>query len=538
MSNVAISSDEYYVMELKKAGLWFEEDLVKMNIDSSIIEKVSADIAAKYQIIPVEYKVGVHNEHKNEVSEIKLVTANEDTYKNVVQLQQVLNCHLKLQFAEQDNVAIALSHYYDINKSSYRHKNITVDIDITPLKKLIKDMMNDAVKRHASDIHLLPGNEKMQVHFRINGHLIDFSNEYAIESEGNIISAINVIKGFDESGQTDIAKENIENQGSFIFQYGTLLVHVRISTIPLANGYQKVNLRLLPQGKARIMLDELGYLQEDIKFIKTVLKRSSAGMFINSGPTGSGKTTSLYSQLYELLRMVGEPLNIMTIENPVELHVPEFCQVQVREAANEELALTAPKILKTGLRQDPDVFLYGEIRDKHDAEVAIEAASTGHKVFSTTHAKDCVTTIARLLDLGVSKTSLLSQLNMIISQRLIGCLCSHCSQPHQLTEEEKFILTDQEQKILTKGNLRERGDYEAVKNCPHCDYGYVGRVAIAEYVAFNNELRDEFLGEIRFGKIEKILKTQGFKSMWDKGLQMAACGKTDLDELFIVIGKE
>ncbi len=519
-----IATDEYFEEQMKKKGLWYREDLVEQNVREDVIEKVPAETAAKYQAVPVDFLPE---------GKLLLVTSSEDTYKSLNSLRDSLGCAIRLYFTDRDNLSLALTHYYNVSKN-VRQKNITVEADITPLKKQLRDMINDAIKRRASDIHLLPAEDGMLTYFRINGHLIDFSPAYPVD---NLSGAINIIKGFDESGQTDTAKENMPNKGSFVVQYGNLTVDVRLSTVPLANGWQKVNLRLLPQTKSRILLNELGYQEEDVKTIRATLLRCSAGFFLNSGPTGSGKTTSLYAQLYELLRIVSEPLNIMTIEDPVEMHVPLFCQVQVREAQNEELSLTAPKILKTGLRQDPDVFLYGEIRDKRDAEVAIEAAITGHKVFSTVHAKNVIATIARLLDLGVSKTSLLSELNIILSQRLVGVLCPHCSQPHRLTDEEKEILSEEEQTLLERGKLREKGTPEAIKACDHCAYGYVGRVAVAEYIVFDNELRDALLGEVRFGKIEKTLQAQGFRSMWEKGLQMVAEGRTDLNEILRVIGK-
>lgn len=526
------ATPEYFNGQVKRIGLWMEDDLISLEIESELIGAVTAECAAQYHIIPFGMNAG----------KLLLATDSEQAFKEIDKVQQAAGRQVKLYFAEEDNVKMALSHYYKINTASFSRKSassVVTDVDTTPLRRKIGGMIQEAIKQGASDIHLLPHEYGMYVSFRVNGHLIDFTDTYAI-GEKEIESVVNIIKGMDMSEQADISRKNMPDKGAFSVLRGDEEINIRLSTVPLANGYQKVNLRLHEKEKNKeIKITELTYAPEDLAAIRAVIMRSASGMFLNSGPTGAGKTTSLYAQIRDRVDYIGEPLNVIAIENPVELREPRFCQVQVRESESEKRSLTAPKIFKVALRQDPDIILYGEIRDKEDAEVAIEAATTGHQVFSTVHAKDCVATIARLLDLGVSRGSLLSELNMILSQRLVGMLCPHCSVRHELSPEELYILSPEEIERLTApmALLKARGSVTDIMKCPHCTYGYVRRVAVAEYIIFDLELRDMLLTEVKFSAIKEILEKKGFRSMWQKGLDMVAAGETDLRELLRTVGK-
>lgn len=528
--NMTGAAPEYFSGLARRSGIWVEEDLVGKEIDSALIALIDADWAARYRIVPFGRKTEV----------LLLATDSEQAFKDVVRIQEQLGCPVKLFFAEAENVKMALSHYYKVSAIPQNRKSaaaVAAEIDVTPLKRKISGMIQEAIQKGASDIHLLPHEYGMYVTFRVNGHLIDLTDIYAV-NEKEVESVINIIKGMDTSAQADISRKNMPDKGSFSVMRGEEEIHIRLSTVPLANGYQKVNLRLHEkQQNKEVKITELSYAPEDLAAIRAVIMRSASGLFLNSGPTGAGKTTSLYAQIRDRVDYIGEPLNVIAIENPVELQEPRFCQVQVREAESEKRSLTAPKIFKVTLRQDPDIILYGEIRGKEDAEVAIEAATTGHQVFSTVHARDCVATIARLLDLGVSRGSLLSELNMILSQRLVGILCPHCSVAHELTVEERYILSSAEIDKLSAAKLRARGHKEAVRACPYCSYGYIRRVAVAEYIIFDTELRDMLLTEVKFSAIQKILAKKGFRSMWQKGLDLVAAGQTDLRELLRTVGK-
>ena len=523
-------------VEMNETTDFFDADLVEANISAETLSLVSAKQAIKLEVIPIGY---------DSEENLMLVTSSPQTLKSQNTLSRRLNKRCRLIFGKEENIRSALVKYY--NYEVGRRGNIFAGIrergtDSSPLAMEVERTIRDAMELGASDIHYLPFSGGIYVQFRINGHLIDYTEKYQFEAE-DALPVINIIKGKDTSGNADAAKVNVPNRGSYIDRYGDTLVDVRIATVPIGSegNIQKAILRLLPQRKKLVKLDNIGYTKGDLRAIKNTLFKSATGLFINSGPTGAGKTTSLYAQINYVLDTAGEPLHVMCIENPIEIKDERFTQVQVREAEQENLQMLPNRILKVGLRSDPDIFLYGEIRDKEDAVVAIEASTTGHRVFTTVHASNCIKTITRLLDLEVSKMSLLSELRMIISQRLVGLLCPNCSKPHKLTEEERKILSEEEIEKLTSFNSRvmERGSKEESAKCPHCNgTGLIGRTAVAEYVIFDTALRDALLNQKSFQEVATLLEEHGFSSMWDKGLYAVRNGWIELKELIQTVGKD
>lgn len=527
-----IPTDEYYVNNMKKSRLFYSDELGFSNDEQAdyFIKMVPKSVAAKYSVFPILM----------DQDTLVMATNKPQSFKEQKFIERDLKKKVKLLLAENENVEAALLKYYEVNASAYQrsHGKDFSEIDSGPLKKAILDMIREAEKRGASDVHLLPYEEGMFVHFRINGHLLNFTQEYNFQPEESLTIST-IIKNMDESGQADAVNQNMPGQGAFKSSYEDVPIDIRMSTVPISygDGLQKVNLRFLPQSQKRVILSGLGYRPEELAAIKAMLLKSSTGVIILSGPTGSGKTTTIYALIYEDIEMFGEDKIVYTIENPVEIREPRFCQVQVREAKEESLSLTAPKILDTGMRQDPDDILYGEIRTKTDAEVAVNAAQTGHKVFATVHAKDCIATISRLLGLGVERASLLREINMIMNQRLIGVLCENCCQPHTLTDMEKAVLNQEELDLLKNAKLREKGSLDRIKSCT-CRGGYKTRIPVLEYVTFDMELRDALLKDnVRFADIKSLLEKRNFKSMWEKGLELVAAGVTDLNEVLRYIGK-
>lgn len=524
----------YFLDQMKEAGLFCHDDMSMLDIGQDVLLMVNQEQAARYHIMPLR----IENER------LILATDTDQTFKEQTQLERELKQKVKLLLADEENLRLALLKYYQISnyrqlsQSQQKHE---IDSDMTPLKGAINEMLQDAAKQNASDIHMLPNELGFQVNFRVNGHMIDVSREHVF-NETQIQNVTNLIKMLDESGNSDIMQKNMPNEGSFYLRRGNQNIFIRLETLPVGmDGQEKINLRLLPQagrGARKKTLDDIGYTPNDLQVIKSVLYRNSTGLFLNSGPTGAGKTTSLHGQIHYVLDNVGEALNVIEIAEPIEIYEPAFTQVQVRKASNEALSLTAEKILVASLRSDPDIILYNEIRNATDATVAMQASNTGHMVFSTVHAADCIRTISRLLDFDISKTTLLSELKLIISQRLVATLCPHCSKPHTLTDKERYLLTDEEEKQVA-GKLRERGSISDIQNCPaHCNHGYSGRTAVAEYVIFNMEIRDALLHQRSFAEIRNVLQKNNFHSMWEKGLALAAQGKVELEELIRVIGKE
>lgn len=531
----AESIQNYFLDQMKKAGLYYNGELSDIEESQELLDSVNADLVVRYHILPISI----------ERDKLVLVTDSDQTFKQRMQIEHDLNRKVKLMLADEDNLRLALSKFYSITGyHQVGRASAQQDIemaDMTPIKGAINDMLQDAAKQGASDIHMLPTLGGFQVCFRIAGHMVDVSTEHPFDVN-QIESVTNLIKLMDDSHNVDIMRTNMPNEGSFYLHRGTQDIFVRMETLPVGTvGQEKINLRLLPQASrnrsAKKTLDSIGYTQEDLAGIKAALFKNSSGMFLNSGPTGSGKTTALHAEIHYVLDSIKEPLNVIEIAEPIEIYEDDFTQVQVRKAANEDQNLTAEKILIASLRSDPDIVLYNEIRNATDATVAMQASNTGHRVFSTVHAADCVRTISRLLDFDISKTTLLSELKLIISQRLVATLCPHCSRPHKLTEEERRILTPEEIDYV-EGHLMERGTPQDIKACGHCRQGYSGRTAVAEFVVLDTELRDRLLNQRSFGEIYDVLKTKGYRTMWEKGLDMAVKGQIELGELIHVVGKE
>lgn len=523
--------DDLILIQLKEAGLFCTIDLSEANIQDEIIQEINQDTAIKFRVIPF----GLENDT------LQIATDIDSTFKNQSILKEGIGERkVQLYLAETENIKQALRKYYkndDYNKLNLR--TFTSERDESPLKQKFNDMLQSAVQKDASDIHILPTSKGVYIWFRVYGHMIDYSDEYNIAA-GDGIYLINIIKGMDTSRNADATQTNMPNRGSFMIRRGDTIIDCRISTVPVgagSDGRQKANIRLMPQKNDLIKMEKL-YEGKDLKDIQTILQKSATGLILISGPVGSGKSTSLYAQINYLWDQAGEPLNVYCIENPIEIKDERFVQVQVREALEETLSLTAPKILKTALRSDPDIILYGEIRDAEDAKVAVTASQTGHLVFSTVHASDCIRTISRLMDLvmdlDIAKMSLISEIRMILSQRLIAKLCPYCSKPHSLTDDEKSILSKAEIKLLTSPHiqLRERGTA-----CPNCIGGIIGRTAVAEYILFDDDLRDALLRLHSFREIQDVLQRRGYRTMWEKGMELVMQGSVELNEIINVIGK-
>ncbi len=535
---MASFDEEYMFSRMKKVGAFFEENLCDYEVPDDIKAKVSHSLVMKYHLMPIKMESG----------SLVIVTDSERAFKVKNIISKSVGCPIKLMIAEKENLKMGVLKHYGI--SSYQKSSVVTQVnsddisdpDATHLKMVVEQMIQDAAEEKASDIHLLPYDDGIYVAFRINGHMRDYTERYGFTA-AQAGRVVNLVKQKDTSGQANVNVTNNTDGGSFHIQrHGDIFV--RFATVPIGateNGMQKVNLRLLPQGSQHVTLDQIGYIDEDLKAIKSTLYKYPTGLFLNSGPTGAGKTTSLYAQMYYVYNLANEPLNVMTIDNPIEIREPKFSQMQVHYADAEVANLTEKKILKVCLRSDPDMFLYNEIRDEEDARVALEASTTGHRVFSTVHAGNCVKTILRLLGLDVSRILLLSEIRMIISQRLVGQLCPYCSKPHVLTDDEKSILTDEEIALLSApdANLREKGSPEDWENCKgKCDHGIKDRTAVAEFIVFDNIIRDSLLKDQGFQTVAKTLKEHGFISMWQKGLSLACKGQVSLDEIIRIVGKE
>lgn len=533
-------TDESLKQKMIDKGKYIDASLVKLNIPANIVALVDKNIAQKYKILPFNY---------DEEHQTLYIVCNEDALLEQDEIEDIfstkLNATIKLVLTDNYNLKEALKYYYkvDLNTQSMAHEVQENIEDNAPILNKVKNIIADAIEFGASDIHFLPykfnNRYSIKILYRINGKNVNHSADYDF-TENEIPRISMAIKRLDTSASSDMLRKNMPNKGSFLTKdkLGND-VDVRISTMPMVSGMEKVVLRLQQFLSKQKTLYDIGYLSKDIDIIKNQLKICPTGLFIITGPTGSGKTTTLHAQIGEVVKNADYEKIVVTIEDPVEIYNPNYCQVQIHETEDNATNFSSQKALQVILRQDPEIILYNEIRNKTDAETVIQAGATGHQVFTTLHANDCITAISRLLDLGVSKVSLLNQVNLISSQRLIGILCPHCQRKYKLSESDKILLSEEEYNRLSTIDLKQIGTVEQRNNCPHCNHtGYINRIAIVEYVLFNDDLKDILYHTSSMKEIKEALKKNKFISMWEKGLDYVVAGKTSLIELYNQIGNK
>lgn len=533
-------TDESLKQKMIDKGKYIDASLVKLNIPANIVALVDKNIAQKYKILPFNY---------DEEHQTLYIVCNEDALLEQDEIEDIfstkLNATIKLVLTDNYNLKEALKYYYkvDLNTQSMAHEVQENIEDNAPILNKVKNIIADAIGFGASDIHFLPykfnNRYSIKILYRINGKNVNHSADYDF-TENEIPRISMAIKRLDTSASSDMLRKNMPNKGSFLTKdkLGND-VDVRISTMPMVSGMEKVVLRLQQFLSKQKTLYDIGYLSKDIDIIKNQLKICPTGLFIITGPTGSGKTTTLHAQIGEVVKNADYEKIVVTIEDPVEIYNPNYCQVQIHETEDNATNFSSQKALQVILRQDPEIILYNEIRNKTDAETVIQAGATGHQVFTTLHANDCITAISRLLDLGVSKVSLLNQVNLISSQRLIGILCPHCQREYKLSESDKILLSKEEYNRLSTIDLKQIGTVEQRNNCPHCNHtGYINRIAIVEYVLFNDDLKDILYHTSSMKEIKEALKKNKFISMWEKGLDYVVAGKTSLIELYNQIGNK
>jgi len=378
-----------------------------------------------------------------------------------------------------------------------------------PVIQLLNLIMRKAIQLGASDIHIEPGMPEGTVRFRLDGLLVDqLAVPYQLHPA--LVSRLKIL------GRMDIAERRLPQDGSVRVKLEDREADLRLSTIPLRAG-EKAVIRILDASSGAFELDSIGFSPEDMPKVEGLIHRHM-GMIIMTGPTGSGKTTTLYSMLN---RIKSRTTNIVTVEDPIEYNYPGLNQMQV----NADIGLTFASGLRSILRQDPDVILVGEIRDAETAEIACRAALTGHLVFSTLHTNDAPSSITRLLDIGVPRYLVASVLSGIIAQRLVRRVCPDCAAPVEPDEEKVRSLH------LTSASLAG-GAYRRGSGCPRChDLGYRGRMGVFETLVMDNRIRDLILRGASEEDLRLGAQESGMKVLVEDGLEKAKRGLTTLEEL-------
>jgi type IV pilus assembly protein PilB len=384
-----------------------------------------------------------------------------------------------------------------------------------PIVKLVAMMIAEAIKMRASDIHIEPRRRIVQVRFRVDGDLRNIFT-YDRNIHESVISRIKIISNL------DITNRRLPQDGSSHVTHQDKEIDLRISTIPSIYG-EKVVIRLLDQSAGVVTLRELGMPEEMRTSISAILRRPQ-GMLLVTGPTGSGKTTTLYASLRH---MMSETRNIVTIEDPVEYKVEGVTQIQV----NDEIDRTFANILRSVLRQDPDVIKIGEIRDTETAEIAMRASMTGHLVLSTLHTNSTAATITRLIDIGVPSYLLGSALSGILAQRLVKKICSNCKVEHEVDPELEAFITSFNLPSLTKHYKGE--------GCQYCyNTGYYGRTAIYEYLPVTMGIKTMLFQKLTEVDLARHAKQQGIKLLFDDAWEKVGLGITTAEEVLAKIPLE
>ncbi|MBI3333430.1 MAG: type II/IV secretion system protein [Candidatus Omnitrophica bacterium] len=380
-----------------------------------------------------------------------------------------------------------------------------------PIAQLVGLLMTQAVREKASDIHVEPEENLLRIRFRVDGVLREIPSPPK-DFEDAIISRLKVM------GNLDIAENRVPQDGHFQLAVDERRVDVRMSTLPTING-ENVVLRILDASAVALGLKQLGFTSEAMRQFDSVIRRPY-GIILSVGPTGSGKTTTLYSAL---MRISTIDRNIVTIEDPVEYRLGLIRQVQV----NPKAGITFANGLRAILRQDPDVIMVGEIRDRETAEIAIQAALTGHLVFSTLHTNDAPSSVTRLLNMGIEPFLVSASLICVISQRLVRNVCNSCK---GWTEAPEAFLKRLDPKLLPQG----KGPLKVARGagCPRCNQGgYSGRTAIFEMMVLDDEIREMILSKASVAVLREAARKKGMRSLWEDGVDKILTGVTTIEEV-------
>ena len=489
-----------------------EKDLVVKRPE--VLKLVPESLARRYGIMPLD----INN------NKILVAISNPEDMSVIEDVKMSSRMDASVLLASRDNIRNAIERYYKNVELFYREEQSDVQqisivsddtakkmdeiessVNNTPVVKLVNNLVQQAYVRQVSDIHIEPFENDVLVRMRIDGDLVEVMR-LAPASLASVISRIKILSGM------NIAEKRVPQDGRFAYQNDEFKVDLRVSTIPTMYG-EKCVMRLLNTGGENLLtFEQLGMTKENIARFEHMLSAPN-GIILVTGPTGSGKSTTLYAVLNRLRKPT---INITTIEDPVEKQMFGINQVQV----NTKAGMTFASGLRALLRQDPDVIMIGEIRDYETAEIAVRASITGHLVLSTLHTNDSVSTIVRLIDMGVPPYLVSASVNAIIAQRLVKRLCPYCKRKHVLTDAERTLLGDETAKE----------SYEPV-GCPECNHvGYSGRIAIYEIVELDHRIRKMISSGASVDEIKQAAAENGSEFLADNLRELVAKGVTSMDE--------
>ena len=495
-------------------------DLTRFEVDPKIIKLVPAEMATKSIVLPLKREgrtltvaMADPTDH-GLLEDLKFITrfdlfpviAGEYTLRNLIEKyyessdQQLATLLKDMEESGED---------VEVVEEQEDEAATQAQIDDAPVVKLINGLLTDAVKRGASDIHIEPFEHEIRVRYRIDGALLEIMKP-PLKMKAALTSRVKILS------QLNIAERRVPQDGRLKLKMGSRVIDFRVSTLPVLFG-EKIVLRILDKGNLTLDLTKFGFEEKaERDLMKSIL--NPYGMVLVTGPTGSGKTTTLYSALS---RINTPEVNIMTAEDPVEYNLMGINQVLVRN----EIGLTFAAALKAFLRQDPNIIMIGEIRDLETGGIAIKAALTGHLVLSTLHTNDAPSTITRMIDMGIEAFNVASAVNLVVAQRLIRRICKDCKAEHKYTDVELNALGTNLDSLRSIKFMKGTG-------CDTCSgTGYKGRAGLYEVMALSPELRRMILRSASVADIQAQAVADGMITLRMDGMKKIERGVTTLEEV-------
>jgi len=507
-----------------QGGMRYIPQIKDDQIADEVIDALPAETAQTYQIVPIAFDKGR--------KAITIAMKSPDNFRAVDDLRLLMGFNVEAVVAPSDQIDKVLQKRYsgkgtsmadmmaELDKSdslaSLRGRGESIDLEElasaagdNKVIRLINLVLLQAIKDKASDIHFEPFEEEFKMRYRIDGVLYEMippPKHLALP----IVSRIKVMANL------DIAERRLPQDGRIELTVGSAPVDLRVSVLPTMFG-ESVVMRVLDRSNVKLKLDRIGLRNDELEQIHTLIGKPN-GIIIVTGPTGSGKTTTLYAALSEL----NEPTTkILTAEDPVEYDIDGLIQCQV----NTEQGLTFARLLRSFLRQDPDIILVGEIRDLETAQIAVQASLTGHLVFSTLHTNDAPSSILRLLDLGMEDFLLTATIEAIVAQRLVRRICLQCKESFTPTDEQLMELALKRSDIEGRTLFRGRG-------CDACNgSGYRGRMAIFEIMKLDDQIREMIMQKASTNALRDELRKRGMRTLRESGLLALYEGQTTIDEV-------
>lgn len=489
-------------------------NILQYPIEQEVIQLIPRELAKRHQVLPFR------------INGNKLFVAMADPmdYFAIEEIRMATGFQIMPGIATKDALFQMITKCYDLQESidfvldEFQQDNGVEDLGVTdedsPVVRMVNQIIANAVAQRASDIHFDPQETEVRVRYRVDG-MLKTERTLPKYMQNTLIARIKIM------GNLNITENRLPQDGRIKMDVHFKPIDIRLSSLPSVYG-EKIVMRILDLGSSLGQLNKLGFSTENFTRFTEMIRKPN-GMILVTGPTGSGKSSTLYAALNELNK---EEVNIITIEDPVEYQLQGINQVQVKE----EIGMTFSGGLRSILRQDPDIVMIGEIRDQETAQIAVRGSLTGHLVLSTLHTNGSIAALTRLIDMGVEAFLISSSLTGIVAQRLVRRICRDCA--------KQAVPTNHELELFRKANIKINR-YQRGSGCPNCNMtGYRGRIAIQEVLKIDNQINQLVMNAASFIELYEYAKRTGMKFLFDDGLEKAADGLTTIEEVIRVTSIE